>query len=134
MLRTHRAGKGPGGCVGWGLGSRKRGGSGMPPTPVLRGRGTSPWSPAGFLGSSGQGKCPPLLSCSSCLGVFLLPASPDLCGLPPMSPGPMWGGEWGPWRAGDRPGCSPGSRARVGRAIALIPLLLLPQDPSPCLS
>ena len=61
MLSTHRAGKGPGGCGGWGLGSRNRRGPGVPPTPGLRGRGTSPGSPAGFLGSSGQGKRPPLL-------------------------------------------------------------------------
>ena len=55
MLRTHRAGKG----------SRNRRFPGVPPTPGLRGRGTSPGSPAGFLGSSGRGKHPPLLSCSS---------------------------------------------------------------------
>ena len=61
MLRTHRAGKGPGGCGVWGLGSRNRRGPGVPPTPGLRGQGTSPRSPAGFLGSSGWGKCPPLL-------------------------------------------------------------------------
>ena len=65
MLRTHRAGKGSGGCGGRGLGSRNRRGPGVPPTPGLRGQGTSPGSPAGFLGSSGQGKCLPLLSCSS---------------------------------------------------------------------
>ena len=34
-------------------------------TPGLRGRGTSPGSPAGFLGSSGWGSHPLLLSCSS---------------------------------------------------------------------
>ena len=53
MLRTHRAGKGPGGCGGWSLGSRNRRGTGMPPTPGLRGQGTSPRRPAGFLGLSG---------------------------------------------------------------------------------
>ena len=62
MLRTHRAGKGSGSCGGWGLGSRNRRGPGVPPTPGLRGEGTSPGSPAGFLGSSAQGRHPPLLS------------------------------------------------------------------------
>ena len=33
MLRTHRAGKGPRGCGGWGLGSRNRRGPGVPPHP-----------------------------------------------------------------------------------------------------
>ena len=56
MLRTHRAGKGPGVCGGWGLDSRNGRGPGVPPTPGLRGRRTSPGSPAGFLGSSGWGK------------------------------------------------------------------------------
>ena len=55
MLRTHRSGKGPGGCGGWGLGSRNRRGPGVTPTPGLRGQGTSPGSPAGILGSSGRG-------------------------------------------------------------------------------
>ena len=90
MLRTHRAGKGPGGCGGWDLGSRNRRGPGVPPTPGLRGQGTSPGSPAGFLGSSGQGKRPPLLSFSSGLGGPLLPASPDLPGLPSIPSGPVW--------------------------------------------
>ena len=86
MLRTHRVGKGPGGCGGWGSGSRKRWDPGMPPTPGLRGQGTSPGRPAGFLDSSGWDKCPPLFSCSSGLGGPLSPASHNLPGLPPMPP------------------------------------------------
>ena len=39
MLRTHRAGRGAGGCAGWGLVSRNGRGPGVPPTPELRGRG-----------------------------------------------------------------------------------------------
>ena len=39
----------------------------MPPTPCLRGQGTSPGSTACFLCLSGLGKHPPLLSCSSSL-------------------------------------------------------------------
>ena len=77
MLRTHRAGKGPGGCGQWGLGPRSRRGSGCPP-PWSQRAGDSPRSPAGFLGSSAQGRYPPLLSCSSGLGGPLPPASPDL--------------------------------------------------------
>ena len=64
MLKTHRAGKGPGDCGRWDLGSRNIRGPGVTPTPGLRGQGTSPGSPAGFLGLSGQGKHPPLLSFS----------------------------------------------------------------------
>ena len=93
MLKTHRAGKGPGGCGGCGLGSRNRRGPGVPPTLGLRRQGTSPGSPAGFLGSSGWGKRPPLLSCFWGLGGPLPPASPDLPGLPPRPPGPMWAEE-----------------------------------------
>ena len=102
MLRTHRAGKGPGGCGGWGLGSRNRRGPGVPPTPGLRGQGTSPGSPAGFLDSSGCSKCLPLLSCSSCLRGPIPPASPDLPGLLVM-PSRTHVAWRGPWRAGDRP-------------------------------
>ena len=76
-----------------------------PPTPGLRGQGTSPGSPAGFLGSSGQGKRPPLLSCSSGLGGPLQSASPGLPDLPPMPPRTHTA--WRRlWRAGDRPGSS----------------------------
>ena len=105
----------------------------MPPTPGLRGQGTSPGSPAGFLGSSGWGKCPPFLSCCSSLGGPLLPASPDLPGLPPMPPGPMWLGVWVGWgwlwRAGEQPGSSAGSLGQVGGVIALHPSSNLPGGP-----
>ena len=64
-------------------------GPGLPPILGLRRQGTSPGSPAGFLGSSGQGKSSPLLSCSS--GPEGLPTciscSPLSCHL--MPPGPM---------------------------------------------
>ena len=65
MLRTHRAGKGPGGCGGQGLGSRNRRGPGVPPNPGLRGWGASPGSPAGSPCPSGWGDCPLLLSRTS---------------------------------------------------------------------
>ena len=118
MLRTHRAGKGPGDCGGWGLGSRNRRDPGVSPTPGLRGQGTSPGSSAGFLCSSGWDKYPPLLSCSSGLGGPLPPASPDLPGLPPMPPR-THAVRRVLWRAGGWPGDSAGSPAQVGQAIAL---------------
>ena len=88
MLKTYRAGKSPGGCGGWGLGSRNRRGPGVAPTPRLRGQGISLGSPAGFVGSSGWGKHPPFLSCSSHLGWPLPPASPDLPSL--RCTNPVW--------------------------------------------
>ena len=143
MLRTRRAGKGPEGCGGWGLGSRNRRGPGVRPTPDLRGQGTSSGSRAGFLGSSGRGKRPPLLSCSSGLGGLLPPASNDLPGLPPMPPRTL--AAWrGLWRAGDWPGssaCSPCPSGRGNHPLLLshssslggplnLPLLFSPRPPS----
>ena len=61
----------------------------MPLTPVSELGGTSPGSPAGFLGLSRLGKCPSLLAFSSSPRGPLPPASSDLPGLPPMSPGPL---------------------------------------------
>ena len=135
--QDHRAGKGPGGCEGWGLGSRNRRGPGVPSTPGLRGQGTSPGSPAGFLGSSWRGKRPPLLSCSSWgLGGPLSPASPDLLGLPPMPPGPMCVGGGGGGRGtlggqGTSLGAQRTPRVHVGRAIALRSSPSPPRGPLP---
>ena len=71
----------------WGLGSRNRRGPGVPPTPGLRGQGTSPGSPAGFLGSSGRGNPPPLLSRSAPPGGPLPPADlPSLGDANPVWP------------------------------------------------
>ena len=119
MLRTHRAGKGPGGCGGRGLGSRNRRGPGVPPTPGLRGQGTSPGSPAAFLGSSGGRQTPssPLLLLQSGR------APPAYLSCPPQPPSyARWThAAWrGLWRAGHRPGSSAGSLARVGGAITLL--------------
>ena len=135
MLRTQRAGKGPGGCEGWSLGSRNRRGTDVPPTPGLRGHGTSPGSPAGFLGLSGWGKRPPLLSCSSGLGSGRAP--PACLSLSPWPPSyaprthVAWRGEEGPWRVGDQPRSSAGSPARVGQAIALHSSPTLPGESLP---
>ena len=91
MLRTHRAGKGPGGCAGWGLGSRNRRGPGVPPTPGLRGRGPQ----LGSLQASwaGVGGAIALHSSPAPPGGPLPPASPILplasflCPQGPMRPG-----------------------------------------------
>ena len=73
MLRTQRAGKG-GGWVGglWEGGlslSRTEGAQACLLPLVSEGGGAPSGSPAGFLGSSGWCKCPPLLYCSSSLEV-----------------------------------------------------------------
>ena len=118
------------GAVGsWGLGSRNRRDPGVPPTPGLRGQRTSPGSPAGFLGSSGRGKHPLLLSCSSSLGGPLLPASPDVPSLPPLPPRTRasWRGVWrmgSAWELSRLPG--PGWAWQSPSA----PLPLLPEGPS----
>ena len=70
----------------------------MPPTPGLRGQWNSPGSPAGFLGPSGWGKHPPLLSCSSGCRGALPPASPFLPLASFLCPQDQCGhGEWGPF-------------------------------------
>ena len=99
-----------------------RTGLGMPPTPGLRGQGTSPGSTAGSPGPSGQVKRPPLLSLPAWL---LQPASPDLPSLPPMPPGPTWPG-WGLEGGGTG---SAGSRGLSGRGnrpplLSRLPLLI----------
>ena len=97
----------PPGCGGWCLGSRNRRGPGVPPIPGLRGQGTSSGSPAGFLSSSGWGKHPPLLSCSSGLGSgrahpTCLSWSTRPPSYAPKDPCSLEGA----WRAGDWPGNS----------------------------
>ena len=128
MLRTYRAGKGPWGCGGWGLGSTEQ-----LPTPGLRGQGTSPGSPAGFLGSSGWGKRPPFLSCSSSpegpshLPLLFSPRPPSYAPRTNVAGGgwalegraPAW--EW----------AQQAPRARVGRAITLRSSLAPPGRPRP---
>ena len=57
--------KRPWALLGVGLRLKEQKGPRRAPHPSLRGQGTSPGSPAGSLGPSGQGDGPPLLSCSS---------------------------------------------------------------------
>ena len=80
MLRTHRAGIGPGGCGGMGL------------RPQSQRVGDLTWEPSRLPGLKWAGQMPssPLLLLWS--GGPLLPASPDLPDLPLMPPGPMWPG------------------------------------------
>ena len=70
------AGKRSWGGWEWGLGSKQQ--KGPRHASGLRGWGTLPESPAGFLGPSGWDKRPLLLSHSSGPGGPLLPASPIL--------------------------------------------------------
>ena len=129
--------KRPCGIGGWGLGSRNRRGPGMSPTPRLRGQGTSPGSPGGFLDSNGWGKHPPLLSCSSGLGSGRAPQVPPIClscsplGLFLMLPGPMRPAGVGTlegrelaWEFSRLPG------PEWAEQSPSTPPLLLPEDPS----
>ena len=119
------------GLWGWGLGSRNRRGPGVTPTPGLRGQGTSLGSPAGFLGSSGWGKRPPLLSCSSGLGGLLPPASPDLLAslLGPQDQCSRWG-KGGLGGQGTSLGTQQAPGAQVVRAITLCSSPAPPDGPS----
>ena len=74
----------------WEVGLRLKEQKGPRRAPHLWSRrvGTSPGSPAGFLGLSGWGKCPPLLSCSSGPRGPLPPVSPDLPSL--RGSDPLW--------------------------------------------
>ena len=62
----------------------------MPPSPVIRGWGTSPGSSRAFLGLSQQGKRTPLLSRFSQMAPS---ASPALPGQGPMKIGGVFGGQ-----------------------------------------
>ena len=90
--QDHRAGKGPGGCEGWGLGSRNRRGPGVPPTLVSEGRrphlGTHQASWAQVV------RAVTLCSSPASPRGPLPPASPDFPGLSPMPSGSWWPG-WG---------------------------------------
>ena len=126
--------KRPWGLWGWGLGSRNRRSPGMPPTPGLRGQGTSPGSPAGFLGSSGWAKHPPLLLLRSGVweGPSLLPLLISLASLlcPQDQCGWGWGGRGHLGGQGTSMGAQQAPRAEwVGQSPS-IPLPLLPEGPS----
>ena len=139
MLRTHRAGKGLGGCGGgWGLGSRNRRGPGVAPPLVSEGGGPHLGAQQAFLSSSGQGKRPPLLCCSSGPAGPLPPAFPVLpsasllCPQGPTRPGGGFG-EQGTGLGAQQAPCT-----RVGGSVALcssrLRLLISPASGVPVLS
>ena len=106
--------KSPWGPWGVALRLKEQKGSRRSLHPWSQRQGTSLGRTAGFLGSSGLGKCPPLLSCSSGLGGSLPPTSPDLPSLLPITTRThvarkQFGG------AGDWPGISTGSLCLSGR-------------------
>ena len=83
----------------------------MPPASGLRGQGTSPGSPAGFLGLSGWGKRPPLLL----LWSRRSPATYLSWSSWPPSYAPRAYAAWrGLWRVGDQPRSSAGSLGPSG--------------------
>ena len=121
MFRTHRSGKGPMGCGGWGLGSMEQKGPTCAPHTWSQRAGDLTWDPNRLSGHEWVGKCPPLLSYSSGLGGPLPPASPDLPGLLLMPPRTYM--PWrGLWRAGHQPESSAGSLGPSGQGTH--PLLL----------
>ena len=118
--------KRPWGLWGVGLRLKEQKGPSCAPDPGLRGQGTSPGSPAGFLGLSGWGKLPPLLSCSLGPRGPLPPASPDLPWPPSYAPGTnVAGGRGDLGGQGTGLGAQQVPQARVGGANAL----LFPQGP-----
>ena len=129
MLRTHRPGKGPGGCGGWGLGSKNGRGPGAPPTPGLRGGGNLTLEPSIFpvLEWSGQMPSAPLLLLldgSSCLPLLIslhfLLCPQDQCG---------WG-EGGLGGQGTGLGTQQPPQAAWAGQMTCAPLLLLLEGPS----
>ena len=122
----------------------------MPLTSGLRGWGILPGNPAGFLGSSGQGKCPPLLSCSSGPGPEVPSHLPVLISLasilcpqdPPGLEGALEGMGWA-WELRKlpepdwvgQPAGEPGRLPRLigwGKCWAHSLLIQAPKGPSRC--
>ena len=127
MLSTHKAGKGPGGCGGWDLGSRNRRGPGCPPPRSQRAWDLT-WEPSRLPGLKWAGQSPStplllLLQGPSCLPLLISLAS-LLCPQGPTQPGGGLEGRGPAWELGRLPmpkwvGLTPSA-----------PLLLLPQGPS----
>ena len=115
MLRTHRAGKGPGSCGGVGLRLKEQKGPRCAPHPWSQRAGDFTWESSRLPGLKWAGQMPssPLLSFSS-LGGPLLPASPDLPSLPPIPPRTHAACR-GLWRARDWSGSSAGSLGLNGQ-------------------
>ena len=129
MLRTHRAGKGPVGCGGWGLSSKNRRGPGVPLTPGLSGRGPhlgaqqASWARVGGANALFSSPAPPVWEGPSHLPLLISPR------LPPMPPGPMrprCGFGWGGTSLGAQQTPWPEQASQLPSA----PLPLFPQSPS----
>ena len=99
MFKTHRAGKGPGGCGGWGLGSRNRRVPDVPLHPSSQRTGDITWEPSSLSGLKRVGQMPsyPLLLLQ--YGVWegpshlplLISLASLLCLQGPMQPGGGFG-------------------------------------------
>ena len=115
-----------------GLRLKEQKGSRRDPTPGLRGQGTSLGCPAGFLVSNGQGKHPPVLSCSSSLGrplgpshlPLLISLASLLCPQGPMQSGGGFGGQ------GISLGAQQSPWPEWARQSSSAPLLLFPESAS----
>ena len=116
MLRTHRAGKCPGGCGGWGLGSVEQKGPRRALHSWSQRAGDLTWEPSRLPGleCAGQPPASPLLLWSWRAPPTYLSCSP--LSLLPMPPGPMWPrGVGGPGEWGTSPGSSADSWGPSGR-------------------
>ena len=110
MLRTHRAGKGPGGCGGVGLRLKEQKGPRRAPHPWSQWAGDLTWEPSRLPKPEWVGQSPstPLLRLPQ--GRSHLPLL--ISWPPPYAPRTNAAGErGGHWRAGDWPGSSAGSGA-----------------------
>ena len=144
MIRTHRAGKGPDRCGGWGLGSREQKGPRHTSRLWFQRVGDPPWELSRHPGPHWAGQTPSLLSCSSSAGG---PLPPPLLFSPvslprTMRPGVGFGG------LGNQPGslavsvgpsgwctrslllsCSSGPGDWVGETLGELPMIRAPEGP-----
>ena len=126
MLRTHRAGKGPGGWGG-GLRLREQKGPRCAPHPWSQMAGALTWEPSKLSGPEWAGQLPsaPLLLLLEGPSPLPLLNSPQP---PSYAPRTNVAGKWrGLWRAGDWPGSSAGSQGPSGWGKCPP---LLPEGPS----
>ena len=133
MLRTHRAGKGPGGCGGWGLGSRNRRGPVVPPHPWSQRAEDLTWEPSWLPMPHWAGQMPaaPLLlpEGTSRLPLLFSPRPPSFA--PRTNAAGGGGGGGGLGGQGISLGAQQAPCARVGRANALCSSPAPPGGPLP---
>ena len=132
MLRTHRAGKGPGSCQGVGIRLKEQKGPRHAPHPLSQKTGDLTWEPSRLSGLEWAGQKPssPLLLLwsrvwegTNCLPFLISPAS-LLCHQGPTHPGGGLEGRGTAWELSRLPVLS----GRGNRPSS--PLLLLSQGPS----